>query len=284
MEQLGAGAAAYLARQSGQETVAAGPSDHAAAAEFVHKTLVMGFRSAYLGASVPNDLIAEYVARHGQIMIGIGAVDPTDRDALSTAERLLERPEFRGLTVSPSTQNFHPADSRAMALYELCSRRNAPVFFCQGTHFPTLGRMEYARPHLLDEIAREFPSLTIVISSLGHPWIEEGIALAGKHARVFADVAGLIRRPWLAYNALVASYQYNVTDKILFGSDFPFFTAAKAIESIYRLHEMTAGTNLPNVPREVLRTMVERDSLSLLGISRPGDAPVNQDVDEDEEI
>lgn len=284
MEQLGAGAQACLARQSGQETVAAGPSDHAAAAEFVHKTLVLGFRSAYLGASVPNEALAEYVTRHGQIMIGIGAVDPTERDALATAQGLLERPEFRGLTVSPALQNFHPADSRAMALYELCSRRGAPVFFCQGTHFPTLGRMEYARPHLLDEIAREFPSLTIVLSSLGHPWIEEGIALAGKHARVFADVAGLIRRPWLAYNALVTAYQYNITDKILFGSDFPFFTAARAIESIYRLHEMTAGTNLPNVPREVLRTMVERDSLELLGIGRPGDAPVTPDVDDEEEI
>ncbi len=284
VEQLGAAGPTWVARQSGLDTLAAGPSDHAAAADFVHKTLVMGFRSAYLGASVSNDAIAEYVTRHGQIMIGIAAIDPMERDALATAERMLERSEFRGVTISPALQNFHPADSRAMALYELCSRRGAPVFFYQGTHFPTMGRMEYARPHLLDEIAREFPSLTIVLSSLGQPWIEEGVALVGKHARVFADVAGLIRRPWLAYNALVTAYQYNVMDKVLFGSDFPFFTAAKAIESIYRMHEMTAGTNLPNVPREVLRTMVERDSLSLLGISRPGDAPVTAEVDEDEEI
>jgi predicted TIM-barrel fold metal-dependent hydrolase len=159
-----------------------------------------------------------------------------------------------------------------MAVYELAARKSAPLFFCQSTHFQTQGRMEYARPSLLDEIAREYPNLTIVISSLGHPWIEEGIALMGKHPHVYGDIAGLIRRPWQAYNALVLAHQYHVMDKVLFGSDFPYCTAAKAIEGVYRLHEVTQGTNLPSVPRETLRSMVERDALTALAIARPGEA------------
>jgi len=82
-------------------------------------------------------------------------------------------------------------------------------------------------------------------------------------------MAALIRRPWQAYNALVLAHQFNVVDKVLFGSDFPFFTAADAIESVYRLHEVTQGTNLPSVPRETLRSMIERDSLAELGIQPP---------------
>ena len=280
-DQLGRDAKAYLSRQSGRGEVAAGPAAHSAAAECVDKTLVFGFCSEHLGAAVPNDFIADHVAKYPDRMIGIGAVDPVMAGVTSQAEALLERAEFRGITVSPAAQDFHPCDSRAMAVYELAAERGAPVFFCQGTHFPATGRMEYARPSLLDEIAREYRNLTIVISSLGHPWLEEGIALLGKHRRVYGDVGGLIRRPWQAYNALVLADHFNVMDKVLFGSDFPYFTAAEAIETVYRLHEVTQGTNLPSVPRETLRSMVERDALSELGINRSGEAAATAEVQED---
>ena len=103
-----------------------------------------------------------------RLLIGIAAIDPTSESALADAAALLDRKEFRGIAISPSGQNFHPADSRAMSLYELAASRRAPVFFHQGTHFATSGRMEYARPLLLDEIAGEFPELPLVIASLGH--------------------------------------------------------------------------------------------------------------------
>jgi hypothetical protein len=281
--QLGKNADSYLHRQSGQSDLQAGPAEHSEAARPADKTLVMAYRSTHLSADVPNNLIGEYVSRYSQTMVGIAAVDPTEASALEEAEELLDQPAFRGLTISPATQNFHPADSRAIKLYELSARRDIPLFIQHGTHFPTQGRMEYARPLLLDEIAREYPTLTLVISSLGHPWVEECIALIGKHPRVFGDIAGLIRRPWQAYNALILAHQFNVMDKVLFGSDFPFCTAAEAIKSVYRLHEVTQGTNLPSVPRETLRSMVERDALSALGIELPGEQMVTAAAEEDDE-
>jgi predicted TIM-barrel fold metal-dependent hydrolase len=268
--QLGSGAKLWIERQSGKADATASPADHAVAAACADKTLVLGFRSRYLNADVPNDFIADYV-RQNEGMIGIAGIDPTEDDYVSTAQRLLDRQEFRGLAISPALQNFHPTDSRVMPLYEVCSRRKAPLFILAGTHMPTLGRMEYARPMLLDQVALEYPELTMVVSSMGHPWVDEGIALIGKHPRVFADVAGLIRRPLAAHHWLVLAWQFDVADKILFGSDFPYLTAAGAIESLYRLHEIAQGTNLPTVPREVLRSIIERDALEVLGIARPGE-------------
>ncbi len=282
IDQLGRDARAYIKRQSGHDELAASPSDHAQAAECVDKTLVLGYRSAYLGADVPNDLIAEYVSRHNQGTIGIAGIDPTERGAVEMARQCLDRSEFRGLTISPASQNFHPADSRAMKIYELAASRGVPVFVHHGTHFVAQGRMEYARPFLLDEVAREFPTLTLVVASMGHPWVEEAIALVGKHPRVFTDIAGLVRRPWQAYNALVMAHQFNVMEKVLFGSDFPYYTASQAVQSLYRLHEVTQGTNLPSVPRELLRSVVERDALGALGIARPGEQPQRSSEDDDE--
>jgi len=39
--------------------------------------------------------------------------------------------------------------------------------------------------------------------------VDETIVMLGKHPNVFADVSGLLRRPWQAYNALVSAYQYQ---------------------------------------------------------------------------
>ena len=270
-DQLGADGETHLHRQVGQAEISADPSSHALSGQCVDKTLVLSTPASDADAKAANEFVAEYVAGHSNVMIGVAAVDPTEPDVIPQAEALLDRNEFRGLVISPAVQNFHPADTRAMSLYDLAAKRTVPLFFHQGAHFPTKARMEYARPSLLDEIACEYPDLNMVICSLGAPWINEGIALLGKHPHVFGDISGLIRRPWEMYNTLVLTHQFNVMDKLLFGSGFPHLTAAKAIERVYRLHEITQGTNLPSVPREALRSVVERDALKSLGLARAGE-------------
>jgi hypothetical protein len=97
--------------------------------------------------------------------------------------------------------------------------------------------------------------------------VDETICLLGKHANVYADISGMMRRPWQAYNTLVCVHQYGVIDKLLFGSDFPYTVATECIESLYSLNQIAHGTNLPLVPREALRGIVERDTLPLLGLA-----------------
>jgi predicted TIM-barrel fold metal-dependent hydrolase len=153
-----------------------------------------------------------------------------------------------------------------MAVFEKAAALHLPVVFYPGTHLSPKTKMEYARPHLLDEVARSFPNLKMVVSHLGYPWVDEAIVLLGKHQNVYADVAALLRRPWVAYDALVRAHQFNVIDKLLFGSDFPFTTAGECIGTLYSINQMAMGTNMPTVPRESLRGIVERDAISLLGI------------------
>lgn len=271
-DQLGAAAKCWLARKSGRADLSADPGDHAAAARDVNQTLVWGFRSKHLRADVPNAFLADYVARHRDRALAIAAVDPLEEDVTERLVNIANRPEFSGITISPAAQGFHPAHTRAMKVYEFCAAHGLPVFVEGGTDFAVEAVLEFARPHLFDEVARTFPTLTIVIASMGSPWVGETVSLLAKQPRVYADVAGLVGRSWRAYQSLLTAHQAGVTDKLLFGSDFPFLTAAQAIERLYRLNEITQGTNLPAVPREVLRGIVERDALAELGIgqSAPG--------------
>ncbi len=149
-----------------------------------------------------------------------------------------------------------------------------PVLVHPGSFFSVGSKMEYARPALLDEVAREFPALKLIIAHLGYPWMDECVVLLGKHSNVYADVSGLLHRQWQAFNALLTAYHYGVMDKLLFGSDFPFKSAAAAIEALYGINQFTLGTSLPTIPRQQLKGIVERDTLALLGIASP--APVRQ--------
>jgi uncharacterized protein len=271
-EQLGDGALAELSRP----TIVAGQrmrllpqadtANHLLASEPTERTFVLGFRSRHLGAAIPNEYIADYCREHGDKMIGFAGIDPTEDDAPDQVMHVTKELDLRGITICPAAQDFHPSDTRAMAVLERAAALHIPVIIYPGTHLSPKTKMEYARPHLLDEVARSFPNLKLVLSHLGYPWVDEAIVLLGKHHNVYADVAALLRRPWVAYDALVRAHQFQVIDKLLFGSDFPFTTAGECISTLYSINQMAMGTNMPTVPRECLRGIVERDALSLLGI------------------
>jgi len=248
---------------------------HTAAAEPVDKSIVLGFKSHYLEAEIPNEYIAQYVRQQPDRLIGFIGIDPSrPKEAIDDLRRGHEQLGFKGVTIWPAAQDFHPASSAAMRVYAEISVLSLPVVIHQDVHAPESAKMEFARPYLVDEVAREFPDLKIIISQLGYPWIDEAIVLLGKHRNVFADISGLVHHGWTAYNALLAAYQANIMDALLFGSNFPEAGAATCIEALYRINQFCHGTGLPTIPREQLRQIVERDALKVLGIeSEHDDAP-----------
>lgn len=271
VEQLGQGTGLWDARVRGGRwgmPAKATAEEHLAASRPVDKVFVLGLKSHYLKVDIPNDYVAGYVRRHADRLIGFAGIDPSrPSEAIEDLRRARNELGMLGATVWPAGQDFHPASSAAMRVYEQACRLEMPIIFHQDLQAAPAIKMDFARPFLVDEVAREFPSLKIVISQLGHPWIDETILLLAKHANVFADISGLLHRPWRAYNALVSAYEAGVMDALLFGSDFPFTSAAACIESLYSINQFGHGTNLPNIPREQLRRVVERDTLDLLGLA-----------------
>lgn len=251
----------------------AGPEQHLAACEPVDKTIVLGFESAYLEADSSNERVASYVRQHPEKLIGFAGIDPANpREAVEAMRHARQSLEMRGVAVAPAAQDFHPTASTALKVYEAADELGLPVLFHSGPHMTARSKMEYARPVLLDEVAREFPGLKLVVAHLGYPWIAETLVLLAKHENVFADVSWILHQPWEAYQALLAASQYGVTGKLLFGSGFPFASPAVCIESLYSINHLVLGTNLPTIPREELRSIVQRDTLALLGIHTQGQA------------
>lgn len=253
------------------QSVQADAHRHMQAVLPVDRAIVLAFKSRYLGAEIPNRFVAGYVQQNSKKLIGFAGIDPTERDWQEELRIAHEELGLKGVAVSPAMQNYHPTDTRAMRLYEECQRLRMPIVFEQSHRNPA-AKMEFAKPMLLDEVAREFPGLRIVVAHMGYPWVHETIVLLGKHAHVFADVASMLKHPFIAYSSLQSAFEYGVMDRLLFGSDFPYRSPAACIEALYSINQVTHGTNLPPIPREQLRGIVERETLQLLGIetSPPG--------------
>lgn len=246
---------------------AADPDHHYSATSAADRAFVLAFKSRYLRAEIPNRFVADYVQRDPQRLVGFAGIDPTEPGAPRDVKLAKNELRLRGITLSPGDQDFHPTDSRAMRVYALAEELQMPILFHPVGQLTEQSKLEYSRPFLLDEVARTFPQLRLIVAQMGQPWVDETICLLGKHPYVYADVSGLLARPWQAYNAMVSAHQYGVTDKLLFGSDFPYTTATECIERLYSLNQMAQGTNLPMVPRESLRGIIERDTMSLLGLA-----------------
>ena len=255
---------------AGAPSGGAGVQRHWSACEPVDSSLVLGFQSRYLDACIPNEAIADYVAQHPDKLIGFAGIDPSHpKSAIEEIRQAHDQWSMRGIAVSPAAQDFHPSNSQAMLVYAEAAQLGMPVLFHPGITIGSATKLAYAQPVLLDEIALELPALKIIIAHMGFPWIHQTVALIAKHENVSAEVSGIQQLRWQAYQALQCASECGVMDKLLFGSGFPYAGASQAIEALYGVNHICHGTNLPTIPREQLRGIVERDSLSALGIDKP---------------
>lgn len=241
-------------------------SEHLAAAETVDACIVLA--TANGPTEEVNNKLSEYVDKHKEKLVGFAVIEPTKdkintKNLVSTCEKL----GLKGTVLYCCACGFHPAHSRAMRFYESAQEMALPVFFHYGD--PVLSSkavLEYAQPYLLDEVARTFPALKIVIGTMGVPFVEQTLSMVAKHENVYADLTIRPGSIWQTYNTVVAAYEHGVMDKLLFGSGFPFGNAGECIETLLGFNMRLADTNLPTVPRASIRDVIERDALALLGI------------------
>jgi predicted TIM-barrel fold metal-dependent hydrolase len=242
-------------------------SEHLAAAETVDICIVL---AAPEGSSEEiNKRVSEYVGKHKEKMIGFAVVEPPkDKISIKNLVTLTDKLGLKGTVLYCSQCGFHPAHSKAMKFYESAQELELPVFFHNGGALGPQAILDYAQPYLLDEVAREFNALKIVIGTMGSPFVEQTLSMVAKHKNVYADLTIRPGNVWQVYNTVIAAHECGVMDKLLFGSGFPFGKAEECIETLLSFNKLLADTNLPTVPRGNIQNIIERDTLEVLGIKK----------------
>ena len=210
-----------------------------------------------------NDVVAACVERHPDAFLGFASVDPwKGKAAIAELRRAVADLGLRGLKVHPSAQAFAPNDVRHYPLWEAATELGIPVLFHTGTTGLGAGipggggiKLGFSRPIFLDDVAADFPDLTIVGAHPSWPWQDEMLAVAQHKTNVWIDLSGWSPRKWSP--ELTAAVLGPLQDRALFGTDYPFITFQKWLQA-FRSHEPSA-----EVEEKVLRANATR----LLGIA-----------------
>jgi uncharacterized protein len=179
------------------------------------------------GRYVGNDYVAQVIDKYPDRFIGFASVDPwKGAMAIKELERAVKELGLRGLKLHPIAQAFFPNDERFYPLWEKCSELKIPAVFHTGQTGVGAGspggaglKLKYAQPLLLDDVAADFPELTIIMAHPAVPWQEEQLSIALHKANVYIDLSG-----WSPKYFRPVLVQYAATilqDKMLFGSDYP---------------------------------------------------------------
>lgn len=219
------------------------------------------------GRRIPNDFIAEYVARYPGRAVGFAAVDPSEPGAAAEFERSVTKLGLKGLKLSPVYHGFDPWSAAAWRLYEMAAVLDVPVMFHMGGAYDPDAALEWGNPLLLDRIGRALPRLRMIVAHLGQPMMQETVMLMRKNENVFADRSARFHRRWQLYNGLRTAIEYGVTDRLLFGSDFPVMTTSEAVRAFRALNDWGDDVRLPPIPPEVIDAILYERPLELLGLA-----------------
>ncbi|MCH8900682.1 MAG: amidohydrolase [Chloroflexi bacterium] len=186
------------------------------------------FETASGTKPVPNDYIAELVERYPKQFAGFGSVDPwKGQAAVREAERCFTELNLRGLKFHPQQQEFYPNDQRFYPLWEMAQGLGMTVLIHTGTTGVGIGRpggggikLKYARPiPYIDDVAADFPELTIIMAHPSFPWQDEQLAMLVHKPNVYMDLSGWSPK---YFSPLLVQYAKTlVQDKVMFGSDYP---------------------------------------------------------------
>ena len=177
--------------------------------------------------AIPSEEIAEAAAEHADVLIPFGSVDPHQgAAAVDRARHLVQEYGVRGFKFHPSLQAFSPDDPAFRPMWAALEELGVPALFHTGQNGIGAGlpggrgiKLRYSNPLLIDDVAADFPGLTVILAHPSVPWQAEAISMATHKANVYIDLSGW--RPKYFPPELVRAAGGLLRHKVLFGSDYP---------------------------------------------------------------
>jgi predicted TIM-barrel fold metal-dependent hydrolase len=133
-----------------------------------------------------------------------------------------------GLKLYPGYEPFYPADPKLEPVYQLAEKYDVPVMIHCGDTYSVKGKVKYAHPLHVDEVAVDHPGVKFVICHLGNPWLTDCMEVVYKNPNVQADISGLVLGNFSERFELYMRRQlqdllvWGVDPKdVLYGTDWP---------------------------------------------------------------
>jgi predicted TIM-barrel fold metal-dependent hydrolase len=139
-------------------------------------------------------------------------------------ERSVKELGIRGLEVSTFREQIYPNDKKYYPLYAKCVELDIPARIYCTMNYAGDRAMDFGRPIYLDEVACDFPELTIIAALGGWPWVPELVGLARRHRNIYIDLAAHrpkhVAKPGSGFEMLLQYGNSLLQDRMLFASSW----------------------------------------------------------------
>src|SRR5580692_3934807 len=115
-------------------------------------------------------------------------------------------------------------------------------------------KLRLSNPMLLDDVAADFPGMTVILAHPSVPWQDEAISIATHKANVYIDLSGW--SPKYFPPQLVRAASSYLQDKMLFGTDYPLLTPERWLSDF----------ELLDIKPEVRPKILKHNAVRLLGL------------------
>jgi predicted TIM-barrel fold metal-dependent hydrolase len=172
------------------------------------------------------------------------AVDPWVLSFDETRAHLadMRRGGARGVKVHPVDQRFVIWDPRMLRISELCAELGLALLSHSGT---SRGSVQFAEPRAFQELAGAVPELNLVVAHLGGGSWKQLRDLAGAHPSISFDLSEIVA--WVgapnapSEEALVHLIRDIGVERVMFGSDFPWYDPGEMVKAVRTLPGLSDG-------------------------------------------
>jgi len=187
-------------------------------------------------ADTLNEAVAKLVTENADRFSGFGTISMQPfsiRRALGQLEDI-SRLGLVGVGCQPSFVGMAIDDRRMYPIYARAAELGLPVAVHTGINYTTHQPIRNDHPLQVDQVACDFPDVTIIACHAGWPWAADMVAVMRKHPNVYAEFGGLAPRYVLEQNTgweVMHRFMNSVLrEQVLFGTDWPVFTMDRALE------------------------------------------------------
>ena len=178
--------------------------------------------------ALDNELVARTVAKAPDRLAAFAFLDPRHPETPDRLERYVKEQGFRGLKMSTSggpieDHGFYPNEAACFPAFARAQDLGVPVLVHAGLIYcnpddPGGTRTKYCLPIYLDDVAREFPNLKLVVAHGGRPFVEQTIALS-LMPNVYVDVSWSLLPLTMWPDLIRQLLDAFGPDRVIYGSD-----------------------------------------------------------------
>jgi predicted TIM-barrel fold metal-dependent hydrolase len=207
----------------------------------IERSLLIAVRAGDLNVrgsfELPYERVHKICQKYPDRFSGLAGVDPfRGMRGIKELAHAVNDLGFVGAHLYPHWFCLPPNHAKYYPYYSKCAELEIPIMMQVGHNliYSAARRLPtVADPILLDQVAIDFPELTLIGIHIGVPWTDNMISMCWKHPNVYTAGDAYAPRHWpQAYVHYANSYG---REKVMFGTDWPVIDPERAVKEVEQL-------------------------------------------------